>query len=61
MYVFPKDNIGLSIKNTRFADFCVDRIEVITNFAIITNAVIKWVHCKLNNTIVEIIKLCPRL
>ena len=38
-------------KNTRSADFCADRIDVITNFAVltyfdvITNAVIKRVHC----------------
>ena len=32
-------------KNTRSADFCADRIEVITNFAVITNVVIKRVHC----------------
>ena len=31
-------------KNTRSADFCADRIDVITNFAVITNAVIKRVH-----------------
>ena len=33
-------------KNTRSADFCADRIDVITNFAVITNVVIKRVHCK---------------
>ena len=32
-------------KNTRSADFCADQIEVITNFAVITNVVIKRVHC----------------
>ena len=32
-------------KNTRSADFCADRIDVITNFAVITNVVIKRVHC----------------
>ena len=37
--------MGLSLKNTRSADFCADRIDVITNFAIITNAFIKRVHC----------------
>ena len=31
--------------NARSADFCADRTEVITNFAVITNAVIKRVHC----------------
>ena len=30
------------MKNT---DFCADRIDFITNFAVITNAVIKRVHC----------------
>ena len=37
--------MGISIKNTRSADFCVDRIGVITNFAVISNVVIKRVHC----------------
>ena len=30
----------------RSADFCADRIEVITKFAVVTNVVIKRVHCK---------------
>ena len=29
----------------KYADFCADRIDVITNFAVITNAVIKRDHC----------------
>ena len=44
-YVFLKNNMGLSIKNTWSADFCADRIDVITNFADITNVVIKRVNC----------------
>ena len=44
-HVFLKDNRGISMKNTRSADFCADRIDVITNFAVITNVVIKRVHC----------------
>ena len=32
-------------KKTRSADFCEDWIDVITNFAVITNAVIKRVYC----------------
>ena len=32
-------------KNTRSADFYADRIDVITNFAVKTNVVIKRVHC----------------
>ena len=44
-YVFLKNNRGLSMKTTRTADFCADRIDVITNFAVITNAVVKRVHC----------------
>ena len=32
-------------KIIRSADFCADRIDVITNFAVITNDVIKRVHC----------------
>ena len=35
-------------KNTRSADFCADRTDVIMNFAVITNVVIKRVHCSLN-------------
>ena len=41
-YIFLKNNMGLSMKNTRSADFCADRIDVITNFAVITNIVIMW-------------------
>ena len=38
--------MGLSMKKkSRSADFCADRIDVITNFAVIMNAVIKRVHC----------------
>ena len=45
-HVFLKNNVGLSMKkNTRSADFCADRIDVITDFAVITNVVIKRVHC----------------
>ena len=33
------------LKNTRSADFCAERIDVIMSFAVITNAVIKRVHC----------------
>ena len=33
------------MKKTRSADFCADRIDVITKFAVITNVVIKRVHC----------------
>ena len=29
----------------RSADFCADRIDVITNFAVITNVVKKRAHC----------------
>ena len=36
-YVFPKNNTGLSTKYTRSADFCADRIDVITNVVVITN------------------------
>ena len=40
-----KNNIGLSMKNTRSADFCADQIDVLTNVTIIMNVVIKRVHC----------------
>ena len=32
-------------KKTQSADFCADQTDVITNFAVITNVVIKRVHC----------------
>ena len=32
-------------KYTRSADFYADRIDVIKNFAVITNVVLKRVHC----------------
>ena len=47
----------LSIKNTRSADFCADRIDVITNFAVITNAVIKRAHC----TCIFFFKKCTQI
>ena len=33
------------MKTTRSADFCADQIDVIANFAVITNVVIKRAHC----------------
>ena len=48
--------MGISIKNTRSADFCADQIHVITNFAVITNAVIKRVH---SNTISFFLWISP--
>ena len=33
------------MKNTRYADFCANQIDVITNFAVITYVVIKRFHC----------------
>ena len=41
-----KNNIGLSMKNTRSADFC-DRTDVIANFVVLTDAVIKRVQCSI--------------
>ena len=37
---FPKNNMGLSMKKYTI-HFCADQIDVITNFAVITNVV----HC----------------
>ena len=37
--------MGISIKNTRFVDFCSDQIDVITNFSVITNVFVKRVNC----------------
>ena len=52
-------------KNTRSADFCADRIDVITNFAVITNVVIKRVRCTLMLFLLEalmksVVKTCKR-
>ena len=33
------------MKNTRSTYICADQIDVMTNFAVITNVVIKRVHC----------------
>ena len=47
-YVSFKNNMELHCingKKTRSADVWADRIDVITNFAVITNVVIKRVHC----------------
>ena len=33
------------MKNTRSADFCSDQTGIITIFSVITNVVIKRVHC----------------
>ena len=43
---FLKKNMGLLMKkNTRTTDLSADRIDVLTNFSVITNEVIKRVHC----------------
>ena len=45
----------MSMKSTGFADFSADLIDVITNFAVkmnfavITNVIIKRVHCIVGN------------
>ena len=44
-HMFPEEKHGNINKNTRSADFCADQIDVITNFAVITNVVITRVHC----------------
>ena len=33
------------MKNKRPANFCADRTDVMTNFAVLTNVVIERVHC----------------
>ena len=49
------NNMVMSMKSTGFADFSADLIDVITNFAVkmnfavITNVVIKRVHCIVGN------------
>ena len=40
------------MKNTPSADFWEDRIDVITNFTVITNVVLKKIHCKLIQSMV---------
>ena len=44
-WVFLTNNMGIRMKNTRSDDFCMDQIDVITNFAVIKNVIIKRVHC----------------
>ena len=47
---FPKEKHGTV--NEKLHDpliLCADRIDVITNFAVIMNAVIKRVHCTIMN------------
>ena len=44
-YVFPKNNTGLSMKKYTIRFFCADRIDIVTNYAVIMNVIIKWVHC----------------
>ena len=39
------------MKKQRSADFCADQIDVIANFAVITNVVIKRVHCRWNKCV----------
>ena len=45
------------MKNTRSADVCADRIDVITNFAVIAIAVIMKVHC-ISKTVYDNMMLC---
>ena len=35
------------MKNTRSANFCADQIDVITNFAVIANVIMKRFHCSI--------------
>ena len=44
-YVFLKNSMGISMNKYRSAYFCALQIDVIPNFAVITNVVIKRVHC----------------
>ena len=37
--------MGINEKHIRSADFCADQIDVIKKFAVVTNVVIKRVHC----------------
>ena len=37
--------MGISLKKYMIHCFCADQIDVITNFAVITNVVLKRVHC----------------
>ena len=44
--MFPEELHGkINEKIKRSADFCADQIDVITNFAVITNVVIRRAHC----------------
>ena len=42
------------MKNTQSADFFADRIDVIANFAVITNVVIKRVHYRVSQKNVDL-------
>ena len=43
---FPEEKNGnINKNNTRSIAFCEDQINIMTNFAVITNVVIKRVHC----------------
>ena len=42
-------------QHTRSADCCADRIDIITKFAVITNAVIKRVDSKISPVIIPTI------
>ena len=48
------------MKNTRSADFCADRIDVIANFAVITNVVIKRIHLKKLHKMLNIQNVFPK-
>ena len=49
MYVFLKNKVGIAMKNTQSADFCADKIDVMTNFVVKMNVVIKRVHYSILN------------
>ena len=43
--MFSRINCEYQWKNIRSADFCADKIDIIMNFVVIMNVVIKRIHC----------------
>ena len=48
-------------KHTQSADFCADQTDIITNFAVITNVVIKRVHCINGGTFLKVCHCSQKL
>ena len=49
--------MGISIKKYTIRLFGADQIDVITNFAVITNVVVKMVHCRYSDVLATFLAL----